>query len=88
MAGEGKLTVGSEDYPFTSDSVLYLPAGQPHAIKFIAPEKGEKAEKPEKAVAVQFLASAHATGATSSPAPAAPTKPAAKTSSKQTGAVR
>jgi quercetin dioxygenase-like cupin family protein len=88
VAGEGKLTVGSEDYPFTSDSVLYLPAGQPHAIKFIAPEKGEKAEKPEKAVAVQFLASAHATGATSSPAPAAPTKPAAKTSSKQTGAVR
>jgi mannose-6-phosphate isomerase-like protein (cupin superfamily) len=34
VAGEGKLTVGSEEYPFTSDSVLYLPAGQPHAIKF------------------------------------------------------
>ena len=85
VAGEGKLTVGSEDYPFASDSVLYLPAGQPHALKFIAPEKGEKAEKPEKAVAVQFLAAARATGA--APAPAAPTKPAAKTRSMQTGPV-
>ena len=39
VAGEGKLTVGSEDYPFASDSVLVLPAGQPHAIKFIGPRR-------------------------------------------------
>ena len=85
VAGEGKLTVGSEEYPFGSDSVLYLPAGQPHAIKFNVPEKTDKAEKPEKVVAVQFLASAHATGAAYRPSPAAPTKPAAKTRSTQTG---
>ena len=87
VAGEGKLTVGSEEYPFGNDSVLYLPAGQPHAIKFIAPEKAEKSEKSEKVVAVQFLASAQATGAAYSPAPAAPPKSAAKTRSTQSGSV-
>jgi hypothetical protein len=85
--GEGKLTVGSEDYPFASDSVLFLPAGQPHAIKFIVPEKTDKAEKPEKPVAVQFLTAAGATGAAHSPAPAAPTRPAAKTRATQAGPV-
>ena len=80
VTGEGRLTVGSEEYPFGSDSVLYLPAGQPHAIKFVVPEKADKSDKPEKVVAVQFLAaSARAAGA--APAPAAPTKSASKTHS-------
>jgi quercetin dioxygenase-like cupin family protein len=85
VEGEGKLSVGREDYPFASDSVLVLPAGQPHAIKFIT-ERSDQAEKlPEKVVAVQFLTSARATGAV--PIPAAPTKPAAKTRPTQTGSV-
>ena len=79
MVGEGKLSVGREEYPFGNDSVLYLPAGQPHAIKFIT-EKADKTEKPpEKIVAVQFLTSGRAAGAVRTPSPAAPTKPAAKT---------
>jgi quercetin dioxygenase-like cupin family protein len=83
VAGEGKLTVGSEDYPFASDSVLVLPGGQPHAIKFMA-EKTDKAEKPpEKVVVVQFLTSARATGAASSPV--APSKSAAKARSTPAG---
>ena len=85
VAGQGKLSVGSEEYPFGSESVLYLPAGQPHAIKFIAAEKSDKTEKPEKIVVVQFLTSARATGA--APSAAAPTKAAAKTRSTQTGSV-
>jgi quercetin dioxygenase-like cupin family protein len=87
VAGEGKLSVGREDYPFGNDSVLVLPAGQPHAIKFIT-EKSDKAEKPpEKVVAVQFLASARPTGAVPSPSasPAAPAKPAARTRPGSTG---
>lgn len=89
VAGEGRISVGREDYPFASDSVLVLPAGQPHAIKF-ATERSDKAEKlPEKVVAVQFLTSARATGAVPGPSPpaAAPTKPAAKTRPTQTGAL-
>ena len=79
VVGEGKLSVGREEYPFGTDSVLYLPAGQPHAIKFIT-EKADKTEKPpEKIVAVQFLTSGRAAGAVRTPSPAAPTKPAAKT---------
>ena len=79
VVGEGKLSVGREEYPFGNDSVLYLPAGQPHAIKFIT-EKADKTEKPpEKIVAVQFLTSGRAAGAVRTPSPAAPTKPAAKT---------
>ena len=85
VAGQGKLSVGSEEYPFGSESVLYLPAGQPHTIKFIAAEKSDKTEKPEKIVVVQFLTSARATGA--APSAAAPTKAAAKTRSTQTGSV-
>ena len=83
VAGEGKLTVGSEDYPFVSDTVLVLPAGQPHAIKFTA-EKTDKTEKPpEKVVAVQFLTSARATG--TAPSPVAPGKSAAKARPTQAG---
>jgi quercetin dioxygenase-like cupin family protein len=84
-AGEGKLRVGSEDYPFGSESVLYLPAGQPHAIKFIAAEKTDKADKTDKSVAVQFLSAARAAGP--APGASAPTKPAGKTRSPQTGSV-
>jgi quercetin dioxygenase-like cupin family protein len=84
VTGEGKLTVGSEVYPFASDTVLYLPAGQPHAIKF-SPEKTEKTDKaPEKVVAIQFLAAARATG--TAPNPGAPGKPAAKARPTQAGA--
>jgi quercetin dioxygenase-like cupin family protein len=83
VAGEGKLTVGSEDYPFASDTVLVLPAGQPHAIKFTA-EKTDKTEKPpEKVVAVQFLTSARATG--TAPSPVAPGKSAGKARPTQAG---
>jgi quercetin dioxygenase-like cupin family protein len=78
-AGEGKLSVGSEDYQFGSECVLYLPAGQPHAIKFIAAEKTDKTDKPDKSVVVQFLAAARASG--SVPGASVPTKPAAKTRS-------
>ncbi len=85
--GEGKLTVGSEEYPFASDSVLFLPAGQPHAIKFIVPEKTDKAEKPERPVAVQFLTAGGLTGAAHGPAPAAPSRPAAKPRPTQAGPV-
>ena len=87
-AGEGTLRVGSEDYPFGSESVLYLPAGQPHAIKFIAAEKTDKtdkADKPDKSVAVQFLSAARAAGPAAGAS--APTKPAGKTRSPQTGSV-
>jgi quercetin dioxygenase-like cupin family protein len=82
-SGEGNLSVGSEDYPFGSDSVLYLPPGQPHAITFTAAEKTDKGEKPEKIVAVQFLTSARA----AVPSTSGPTKPAAKTRSTQKGSV-
>jgi len=86
VSGEGRLTVGSEEYPFGSDSVLYLPAGQPHAIKFIVPEKSDKTEKPEKVVAVQFLASVRAAAA-GAPAPGT-TKPTSKARSPQPGPAR
>ncbi|MGA7743178.1 MAG: cupin domain-containing protein [Polyangia bacterium] len=85
VAGGGILRVGSEEYPFGSESVLHLPAGQPHTIRFIAVERSDKAEKPEKIAAVQFLASARATGG--APAAAAPTNPASKTRSMQTDSV-
>jgi quercetin dioxygenase-like cupin family protein len=82
-AGEGKLMVGSEDYPFGSESVLYLPAGQPHAIKFNAVEKTDKSDN--RSVAVQFLTAARAAGP--APGASAPTKPAGKARSPQTGSV-
>jgi quercetin dioxygenase-like cupin family protein len=82
-AGEGKLRVGSEDYPFGSESVLYLPAGQPHSIKFNAVEKTDKTDN--RSVAVQFLTAARATGPAAGAS--APTKPAGKTRSPQTGSV-
>jgi quercetin dioxygenase-like cupin family protein len=84
VTGEGKLTVGSEDYPFASESVLCLPAGQPHSIKFLA-EKTDKADKPlEKVVAVQFLTSVRATGT----APSAATPSKAKARSAQAGSAQ
>jgi quercetin dioxygenase-like cupin family protein len=33
-SGGGELTVGSEKIPFGAEEALYLPAGQPHALKF------------------------------------------------------
>jgi mannose-6-phosphate isomerase-like protein (cupin superfamily) len=42
IEGAGKLTVGSEVMPFESDSLLFVPAGQPRSIKFTTPEKLEK----------------------------------------------
>jgi mannose-6-phosphate isomerase-like protein (cupin superfamily) len=50
ISGSGKLMVGSEEYPVASDQILYLPPGQPHAIKL------SPVEKTDKAVALQFLA--------------------------------
>jgi quercetin dioxygenase-like cupin family protein len=58
VSGAGKLDVGSEAYPLTSDSVLVLPAGQPHAIKFTVADKTEKNDKSDKIVALQFLTAA------------------------------
>lgn len=40
--GAGKLTVGSEVMPFESDSLLFVPAGQPRSVKFTTPEKLDK----------------------------------------------
>jgi mannose-6-phosphate isomerase-like protein (cupin superfamily) len=40
--GAGNLTVGSEVMPFESDSLLFVPAGQPRSVKFTTPEKVEK----------------------------------------------
>ncbi len=34
LSGAGELTVGSEKIPFGAEEALYLPAGQPHAVKF------------------------------------------------------
>jgi quercetin dioxygenase-like cupin family protein len=83
VTGEGKLTVGSEVYPFSSDSVLVLPAGQPHAIKFSI-EKTDKTEKPpEKVVAIQFLTPARAPGTEASSG--APGKSAVKARPAQPG---
>ncbi len=41
MAGTGELTVGSEKFPFGPSEALYIPAGQPHAVKFTGTEKTE-----------------------------------------------
>ncbi len=34
LSGGGTLTVGTEDLPFVAESILYIPADQPHAAKF------------------------------------------------------
>ncbi len=41
MAGAGELTVGSEKFPFEGPEALYIPAGQPHAVKFTGTDKAE-----------------------------------------------
>jgi quercetin dioxygenase-like cupin family protein len=68
ISGLGKLTVGSEEYPVASEQILYLPPGQPHALKL------SPVEKADKAVAVQFLAggSAQTTPPVTAPAKASP----------------
>ena len=40
-AGAGELTVGSEKFPFQPSEALYIPAGQPHAVKFTGADKAE-----------------------------------------------
>jgi quercetin dioxygenase-like cupin family protein len=40
-AGAGELTVGSEKFPFEASEALYIPAGQPHAVKFTGTDKAE-----------------------------------------------
>ncbi len=40
-AGAGELTVGSEKFPFEAPEALYIPAGQPHAVKFTGTDKAE-----------------------------------------------
>jgi quercetin dioxygenase-like cupin family protein len=40
-AGTGELTVGSEKFPFEGPEALYIPAGQPHAVKFTGTDKAE-----------------------------------------------
>jgi quercetin dioxygenase-like cupin family protein len=40
-AGAGELTVGSEKFPVEAPEALYIPAGQPHAAKFIGTDKAE-----------------------------------------------
>jgi quercetin dioxygenase-like cupin family protein len=41
LSGAGELTVGSEKIPFAADEALFLPAGQPHAVKFAGDDKSE-----------------------------------------------
>ncbi len=41
VSGTGELTVGSEKIPFAADEALFLPAGQPHAVKFTGDDKSE-----------------------------------------------
>jgi len=39
VSGAGELTVGSEKIPFAADQVLHIPADQPHAVKYLGPDK-------------------------------------------------
>jgi quercetin dioxygenase-like cupin family protein len=41
LSGTGELTVGSEKFPFAANEALFLPAGQPHAVKFTGDERAE-----------------------------------------------
>jgi quercetin dioxygenase-like cupin family protein len=41
LSGSGELTVGSEKFPFAAEEALFLPAGQPHAVKFTGEDKAE-----------------------------------------------
>ena len=40
-AGAGEVTVGSEKFPFEAPEALYIPAGQPHSVKFTGTDKAE-----------------------------------------------
>jgi quercetin dioxygenase-like cupin family protein len=57
LSGGGELTVGSEKVPFAAEQALFLPAGQPHSVKFT----GEKTEM------VQIFASAEREGVSNKP---------------------
>jgi mannose-6-phosphate isomerase-like protein (cupin superfamily) len=35
----GELTIGAEKMPFAADTAIYIPEGQPHAAKFVGPDK-------------------------------------------------
>jgi quercetin dioxygenase-like cupin family protein len=39
LQGAGELTVGSEKIPFGPETAIHIPDGQPHAAKFIGPDK-------------------------------------------------
>jgi quercetin dioxygenase-like cupin family protein len=39
LQGAGELTVGSEKIPFGMDEAIHIPENQPHAARFIGPEK-------------------------------------------------
>jgi quercetin dioxygenase-like cupin family protein len=41
MSGSGELAAGSEKIPFGPEEALFLPAGQPHAVKFTGADKAE-----------------------------------------------
>jgi hypothetical protein len=35
----GELSVGSEKIPFGAEEALHIPDGQPHAAKYVGPDK-------------------------------------------------
>jgi quercetin dioxygenase-like cupin family protein len=39
LSGGGELTIGSEKMPFGPDEAIYIPEGQPHAARFVGPDK-------------------------------------------------
>jgi quercetin dioxygenase-like cupin family protein len=39
VQGAGELTIGSEKVPFGPETAIHIPDGQPHAAKFIGPDK-------------------------------------------------
>ncbi|HXJ18965.1 MAG TPA: cupin domain-containing protein [Polyangia bacterium] len=41
LSGGGELIVGSEKIPFSAEEALFLPVGQPHAVKFTGDDKTE-----------------------------------------------
>lgn len=67
LSGGGKLSVGSESYPFGPEDVIHVPADQPHGATF---------SRDDKTVAIQIYAPAGPEQRFRAPAPTAP-KPAA-----------
>jgi quercetin dioxygenase-like cupin family protein len=41
LSGRGELTVGTEKLPFAAEEALFLPGGQPHAVKFTGDDRAE-----------------------------------------------